>query len=48
MPAKVDKIVGALLREGHSENSAYALANYIYDKQKSRRKRRNKKKKGKK
>jgi len=38
MPKKVESIVKRLKEEGHSENSAYALANYIYDKNQKRKK----------
>ncbi len=52
MPAKLDSIVKGLLKKGHNKNSAYALANFILDKQKDKqksiKKRKNKKKKGKK
>lgn len=37
MPKQVESIVKRLLKEGHGKNSAYALANYITDKQKSRK-----------
>ena len=39
MPKKVESIVKRLKKEGHSESSAYALANYISDKNQKRKKR---------
>jgi hypothetical protein len=44
MPKKVESIVKGLKKKGHDEQSAYALANYIYN----QTERRSKRKKGKK
>lgn len=43
MPAGLERIVKRLISEGKSKSEAYALANYIYDKNQERKKRGKKK-----
>lgn len=44
MPKKVEEIVKALMKGGKSEQSAYAIANSIYNKKKKKKKKKSTKK----